>query len=497
MRGRPLRFKTPLMFILGFFFIFVLGGMTGVMIAIVPFDWQVHDTFFIVAHFHYVLVGGVVFPILAALHYWFPKVTGRLLSEVAGHWSFWLTFIGFNVAFFPMHIMGFLGMPRRVYTYEPELQLDGYNIVSTIGAFLLTAGFLLMLGNLLWCRWRGEKAGDDPWGGESLEWAVPSPPPPYVLRMPPFVASRHPQWMPRDEAEAQESPGSRRTREALHAQPTQWRATLVTDAVTAEPQAVQWLPSPTYLPLATALSLTVAMSGVLFKSYITAAFALAVTIGFVIRWTWPGQARSRMLAESDFDARCGVPHFTSGSRSMAWWGMLGLLACLGTATATFVYSYFFLRMLSEAWPQDGLPLPRKVLPALSCALLLLAAGGSFLAGRAHRKERCGLTHLWLGLAMALGLSHVAIAAYLLMTCGFAPQANAYATLFHVLNGLVVVYVLTAAALSIAAHARVIRDGAAVRSYAPLIVQLACMFWYFTAAAGVLVYVAVFVSPHLI
>jgi cytochrome c oxidase subunit I len=192
--GRRAPLNTPLMFVLGFLFIFVIGGMTGVMIAIPPFDWQVHDTFFIVAHFHYVLIGGAVFPALAGLYYWIPKFTGRLLNPWLGHASFWLTFVGFNLTFFPMHIMGLLGMPRRIYTYPAELGLDGMNMLATVGAFISATGSLLFLIDFVW-SWRyGAPAGDDPWRGDSLEWSTSSPPPTYGFHAPPIVSSRHPLW---------------------------------------------------------------------------------------------------------------------------------------------------------------------------------------------------------------------------------------------------------------------------------------------------------------
>jgi cytochrome c oxidase subunit I+III len=141
MWGRRPELRTPMLFVLGFVILFVLGGITGIMVAVLPFDIQVHDSYFVVAHFHYVLIGGVVFPMMAGVHYWVPKMSGRMLSETIGKWSFWLTFAGFNIAFFPMHVMGFEGMPRRVWTYSQELGLDLMNLIATVGAFVLGAGF--------------------------------------------------------------------------------------------------------------------------------------------------------------------------------------------------------------------------------------------------------------------------------------------------------------------------------------------------------------------
>src|SRR3954452_16288877 len=171
--------RTPMLWVLGFLVVFVAGGVTGVMFAVVPFDQQVTDSYFVVAHFHYVLFGGAVFPILGGIYYWFGKFTGRMLSERLGKWSFWLVFIGMNLTFFPMHIYGLEGMPRRVYTYEAGLGWDLGNLLASIGAAVLATGLLLTLVNAVRSlRW-GQPAPADPWGGDTLEWATASPPPPY------------------------------------------------------------------------------------------------------------------------------------------------------------------------------------------------------------------------------------------------------------------------------------------------------------------------------
>ncbi|MFL5474311.1 MAG: cytochrome c oxidase subunit I, partial [Gemmatimonadales bacterium] len=191
--GRP-RFTVPFLFVLGFVMLFIIGGFTGVMIASVPFDQQVHDSYFIVAHFHYVLIGGAVFPLFGAFYYWFPKVTGRMLSERLGRWNFWLFFIGMNVTFFPMHQLGFEGMPRRVYTYLPETGWGDLNLLATIGAVTIATSMLIFVINVIRSYRSGLPAGDDPWGGETLEWATTSPPPHYNFEYPPVVESRSPRW---------------------------------------------------------------------------------------------------------------------------------------------------------------------------------------------------------------------------------------------------------------------------------------------------------------
>ena len=198
--GRP-RFTTPLLFIVGFILFFLLGGLTGVMFAAIPFDQQLTDTYFVVAHFHFVIFGAAVFPILGGLYYWFPKVTGRMYNERVGHVSFWFTFIGTTLTFFPMHIVGLIGMPRRQYTYPGGMGWTGYNLVETIGAYILACGLLLIVANLAVSYFRGVVAGPDPWRGGTLEWSTSSPPPDYNYPVIPRVTSAYPMW---DESDREE-----------------------------------------------------------------------------------------------------------------------------------------------------------------------------------------------------------------------------------------------------------------------------------------------------
>jgi cytochrome c oxidase subunit 1 len=168
---------TSLYYAAGMIAIFLLGGITGIFLAVFPVDWQLNDTYFVVAHFHYTIFGGAVFPVLAGLYYWFPKMTGRLLNERLGKISFWFTFIGFNTTFFVQHALGLSGMVRRVYTYQPGFGWSTYNLISTIGAFILAVGIILTVINVAINYKRGPLAGPDPWKGNTLEWFVPSPPP--------------------------------------------------------------------------------------------------------------------------------------------------------------------------------------------------------------------------------------------------------------------------------------------------------------------------------
>ena len=240
--GGKLTIKTPLLFVLGFFAIFIIGGLTGVMLASVPLDLQIHDTFFVVAHLHYVLIGGSVFPLFGAFYYWIPKWTGRMLSERAGRWNFALMFIGFNLVFFPMHQLGLNGMPRRVYTYLPESGWGTLNLIASIGSFILAAGVLVFIVNFFWARRAGALAGDNPWAADTLEWSVSSPPPHYNFHNIPVVQGRHALWEATMDAPV------------VRGLSTTKREGLVTSVLDAEPELRFEIPGPSIWPFLVALA---------------------------------------------------------------------------------------------------------------------------------------------------------------------------------------------------------------------------------------------------
>jgi len=192
--GGKIRLRVPMLWCLGFLFQFLIAGLTGIMLAAVPFDWQVSDSYFVVAHFHYVLVGALVFAIFAAMYYWFPKATGKMLSETLGKWHFWLFVIGFHITFDTMHIPGLLGMPRRIYTYEADRGWALLNMICTVGVLFQAVAIVIFLWNVIRSLAWGKTAGNDPWDAWTLEWAVSSPPPHYNFALLPVVRSRRPLW---------------------------------------------------------------------------------------------------------------------------------------------------------------------------------------------------------------------------------------------------------------------------------------------------------------
>jgi len=272
-RGRP-RFYTPLLFVTGFIVIFVLGGLSGVTLASTPLDLQVHDTYYVVAHFHYVLIGGAVFPLIGGIYYWFPKMTGRMLSESLGRWNFWTLFAGFNITFFPMHIVGLQGMPRRVYTYPANMGWTAANLLSTFGALFLVAGGVMLIANVIRSARAGAIAGDNPWGADTLEWGTSSPPPVYNFLQIPVVEGRHALWDRSEDAPV--VVGIRTDR----------REVLVTDVMDAEPVHRTDHPKPTVWPFISAVVTAGFFVTSIFTPWALVYWAVPVFIALT-GWFWP------------------------------------------------------------------------------------------------------------------------------------------------------------------------------------------------------------------
>jgi cytochrome c oxidase subunit 1 len=265
--GGDIRFKVPLLFSLGFIAMFIIGGLSGVTHSVVVSDYQQTDTYYIVAHFHYVLFGGSIFGLFSGIYYWFPKFTGKLLNETIGHVHFWIMLIGFNLTFFPMHISGLLGMPRRIYTYSGDNGWEIWNMMSTTGAFLIATSMLVFIANVILSLRRGERSGDDPWDGRTLEWSISSPPPHYNFKEIPQVHSLDHFWHQKYTEDAEGVPIPVVAGAAEHAEEDEHSGHDI------------HMPSPSYFPLLAAIGFPIVATGLIYDYALVAVGALIVIVG--------------------------------------------------------------------------------------------------------------------------------------------------------------------------------------------------------------------------
>jgi cytochrome c oxidase subunit I+III len=413
-KGR-VQVKTPTLFMLGMLFIFVLGGLTGVMVAVVPFDWQVHDTYFVVAHLHYVLIGGMLFPLLGAFYYWVPYTSRNPLSERAGRWVFWLVFLGFNISFFPMHITGIIGMPRRVYTYPAGLGWDWLNLVSTIGAFMIALGVLILLIDVA-RRFRMSAEGNagNIWKAGTLEWL---PNGNYSNRSVPIVRSEYPLWDDGNLAKDVEE-----GRYYLPGSATGGRDTIVTSAVDARPQFVLRLPMPGWAPLVGAWFTAAFFFALTFKQVPLAIVFAIIAIGALLHWGWRLDPPANH-PPVDIGGGLKLPVYVSGPVSQAWWAMVVLMLVAGSLYFCLLFSYLYLWTVSpEVWPKE---VPRIALPMASALLLLASSVAVAFANR--RVTRSGSCWPFI---LAVPLLIAGFAVNLLSQADVSPSASAYGAIVY-------------------------------------------------------------------
>ncbi|MEJ0052440.1 MAG: cytochrome c oxidase subunit I [Methylovirgula sp.] len=291
--GRPV-ITTAFLYFASMIVLFVIGGVSGFMTGSVPVDWQLHDTYFVVAHIHYVLIGINLFPVIGGLYFWFPKFSGKMMNETLGKWSFWTSFIGFNVAFLPMHLTGLLGMPRRVYTYPAHMGWDTLNMVTSIGAFVFAIGIVLTFINVLVSLRSGRIAGPNPWDAPTLEWSMSSPPPPYNFAVLPTVASRHPLW----EQRLGDSHGTSTLDEGFTLDDK--RETIGTTALDSEPDVILKMPFDSPAPFILTVGTSLIFAGMLIPSRLWAVTAVGclVVIAAILIWLWPERELGQRVESS-------------------------------------------------------------------------------------------------------------------------------------------------------------------------------------------------------
>ena len=415
LKGRP-RLELPMLWILGFFFIFVAGGLTGVMVAVVPFDWQVHDTHFVVAHLHYVLVGGFVFPMLAGIYYWMPQVTGRRSDQGLGRPAFWLIFIGFNLTFWIMHLTGLLGMPRRVYTYAPGLGWEWPNLVSSIGGFVMAIGFAMVLIDLL-IQWRfAPHTAHNPWKAGTLEWGMATPVPAYNIASLPIVDSRDPLHRnPKLGASLAAGEG------LLAGKRNEWRETLGVEPSSGKPDQVILLPGPTYIPLLTALAAAGFFITFLFGVYAGSAVFAVLVLGIAFIWAWESGSQAEPEPVDVGNGILLLPHWAA-ARPPGWWGTLFALVFNASLFVHLVFGYLFLWVIAPNWP------PPRFIDSNWLVPLVTGAGlgvGAWASRRAVQRVTQGAPTGW-ALPTAAAAALAVFAGFAAVPLFLAPAATSHA-----------------------------------------------------------------------
>ncbi len=445
---QKIRFTTPALFVLGMLFIFVLGGLTGVMVAMVPFDWQAHDSYFIVAHLHYVLIGGMVFPLFACFYYWAPPFLNRQFSERAGRWCFWLMFIGFNVAFLPQHVAGLMGMPRRVWTYREGLGWEPYNLISTIGAYILAAGVAVFVVDLIRSLRSKQRPPPNPWGAGTLEWL---PNDVYSTRSIPHVTSLEPLWDQPGLAEQVDS-----GQHYLPNAPTGVRETLVTSAIEAKPQYVIRMPGPGWAHVLAAV-FTAAFFLLLTVKMVTLSIICGV-LAIVCCLVWAWELDKGPAEPVDVGGGYRLPVYVTGPIGHGWWAMVILMLVAGSLFLAYLFSYLYLWTVSpEVWPASLAQLPELTWASVSltalftCAVLFLLAKKS-LAPPGERRR--AITPFLILLAAVALIVAVVCEGWSQWQLGLRPTESSYAAMVYmscVLNGQLAFAVAIMALFVIARH----------------------------------------------
>jgi cytochrome c oxidase subunit I+III len=480
-RGRVVM-TTSLLFSVGFIASLVMGGLSGVATALIPLDWQVHDTYFVVGHLHYVLVGANVFPVFAAFYHWLPKITGRMLDERLGRWSFWLMFVGFNMLFFPMHIAGILGMPRRIYTYSADSGWGDLNMLSSIGAAVLGIGVLISVVNLLVSYRRGPLAGKNPYNADTLEWLTESPPAVYGSVHIPTVRTKAPLW---DDHDEEADPEHERILDQGH-------ITLSTTTRAAIPVAIAKMPGSSLMPLVTALCTTVMFSAVLLRSITFVMIGSAMVLLAMAAWLWPKPEKKpeprltpeepRHLPAMELDLKRGT------------WGMWCAVATEAMLFVSLFFAWFYLRASNAEWPPHQPPKLHFALPMLG--ILLVSSITVHVASKLHEKKRPGVGNIALIATIALAIVFVVLQGmeYAEQLAKESPRDGAYPSIFYAITSFHALHLLVGLLMLI--YALVLPRENDERRLPHHALHNAALYWHFVDVVWVFIVGFLYIGPNL-
>jgi cytochrome c oxidase subunit I+III len=475
--GRVVR-SVPMLYTLGGLAVFVLGGLTGVMVALAPFDFQAHDSFFIVAHLHYVLIGGAVLPIIAGCYYFFPLINGKKLSDRLGRIAFWLIFIGFNVAFLPMHFTGLRGMPRRVFTYPSDMGFDAMNLLSTIGVFILGFGIAVVAWDIIRPKKKEPYSERNPWNAGTLEWIQTMPPPAWGVRTIPEIDARYPLW---------DQPNFVRDydqgRFYLPDAEEMKRETLVTSVIDAKPLQCLRLPGPNFIGAVAAATLGGFFILGTFHLWTLALISLAVAVGVIWRWLWKGTSVIPEKAEKDVGLGLRLPLYMSGPSSVSWWAMFITMLAILTAFACLIFGYFFYWTIHEDFPPASAKGPGILWPCVAAGLLLGSWALTLLARRWNRSTNAIAFYAGLGAACLLSLAGgAAILAGPWLT-GLDPTGHVYAAIVWLLAIWVALHAATGFIMQI--YCLTSRMAGRMTARHDIDIWNVTLFWHFVAITVVI------------
>ena len=479
--------SVPMLYAFGSLVIFVLGGLTGVMVAVAPFDLQAHDTFFVVAHFHYVLIGGALFPILAGCYYFFPLISGKMLSDKLGKIGFWLAFTGFNIAFLPMHITGLRGMPRRVFTYPANIGLDALNLISTIAAFILAAGVAVVFWDLIRPKKNLPCAKRDPWKAGTLEWLQEMPGKPWGIRSIPEIDSRYPLWdqpnLMRDVDEGRfYLPDAEEGR----------RETIVTSVIDAQPRQVARLSGSTFVTLWAALTTGGFFIFGTYHQWTLALISLFIALWVIIYWLWTGTANIPEKDYKDVGLGLTLPLYASGPSSVGWWAVFITMMAILSAFMSLIFGYFFFWTVRNDFPPDPAAGPGVFWPVIAAALLVGAWSLTWLSRRFNRNDSA--LGFYGGLVTAVVLAIGGATALLAgpWFTGLDPKSHVYPATVWILVIWTAGQVSVGVIMQLYCMARRIAGRMTARY--DIDITNAALYWHFTALTAVITVAVIAACP---
>ncbi len=417
--GRVVK-SVPMLFAYGGLASFILGGLTGVMVALAPFDFQAHDTFFVVGHLHYVLIGGSIFPVVGGVYYFYPLFDGKRLSERLGRIAFWLMLVGFHVTFLPMHLTGLRGMPRRVFTYPTGVGFDRLNLVSTVGAFILGAGVLVFVCDLLRPKGKEPISPRNPWNAGTLEWLQKMNDRPWGVRSIPEIDKRYPLWdqtnFVRDVDEGRfYMPDAEEGK----------RETMVTSVIDAKPEQCLRVAGPSFVTLFAALFTGGSFIFATFHWWVLAGISSVLALGSILYWLWTGTAIIPEKEHKYVGLGLTLPLYVSGPASVGWWAMFITMLSDLTAFVCLVFGYFYYWTIHRDFSRFAARGPGLFWPALGGALLTGAWGLTVLARHENRRDRPVTFYLALAMAVALAVGGSAALIAGPSRSGLDPSSHVY------------------------------------------------------------------------